>query len=147
MQTASLAALYQILRRERSALLHYLSGAWPWTSAAEKVTAQSVQDMVDAEQTVLSKLAAHLRRHRVIPPSPSYPLEFGGLHYVALSYLLPRLQEENGRLLAELNKDAADHPELQDILQPLIALKQTHRTRLAEMAAAHAGSKSLATRR
>lgn len=147
MQTASLAALYQILRRERSALLHYLSGAWPWTSSAEKAAAQSVQNMVDAEQAELAKLAGHLRRHRVIPPSPSYPLDFGGLHYVALSFLLPRLQEENGRLLAELEKDVAAHPELNDLVQPLIALKQAHRTKLAELAAAHAGNQSLATRR
>jgi hypothetical protein len=147
MQTASLAALYQILRRERSALLHYLSGAWPWTSAAEKATAQAVQDMVDAEQKELAKLAAQLRRHRVIPPSPSFPLEFGGLHYVALSYLLPRLHEENGRLLAELEKDVTTHPELNDLLQPLIAIKQAHRQKLTELAAAHAGSTSFATRR
>jgi hypothetical protein len=148
MQTASIVALYQVLKRENSALLHYLSGAWPWTSAAERAAADEVQKIVDAEQAALARLATHLRRQRVVPPAASYPMTYTGLHYVALSYLLPRLVEEQAHLLAALEADlAAATPELKEVLTPFCELKKAHRARLAELAAAHAGAKSLATRR
>lgn len=148
MQTASIVALYHVIKRENSSLLHYLSGAWPWTSATERAAADEVQKLVEAEQAALAKLAAHLRRQRVVPPAASFSMDFTGLHYVALSYLLPRLVEESTRLVAALETDlAAGTADLGEVLTPFVEMKRAHRTQLEALAAAHAGAKSLATRR
>ncbi|HMP01334.1 MAG TPA: hypothetical protein PKC45_02420 [Gemmatales bacterium] len=147
MQTASLAQLYRLLEREQSTLLHYLSGAWPWSSQTERTMVDQVQAIADAEQAALQRLAAHLRRQRIVPPGARFPMDFSHLHYIALSHLLPELVKESSDLLAELETATASDADLAELTGSFLELKRGNLAKLQALIEAHAGSKSLSTRR
>jgi hypothetical protein len=148
MQPANVAAVYDLLGREISSLLHYLADAWPWAGGKEREVITRIQALIRAERDAHQKLATALRRQRVVPPSPRFPMEYTTFHYVAMDFLLPRVIGQQQELLARLEDDikrVADDADAKHLLEPVLALKRKHLVELERLAAEHSGAKSLAT--
>ncbi len=146
MQAKSLHLIYDILAREASSLLSYLSGAWPWSSSKERDSARQLQSLVDDEMQAQRRLGETLRKHRMIPPSARFPMSFTTLHFLALDYLLPKVLNEQQALLVQLEKDQTQLDEAgKEALEPFLAMKQQHLEQLTNLTAAHSGSKAVST--
>jgi hypothetical protein len=102
------AILQGIVRRESRSLLAYIGDAYPWTTAAQTAALATLQDGVRAETGAVSALGRFLVRQNLTPPFlGSYPASFTSCNFVALNYLLPRLIDEERRLIAALEADLA----------------------------------------
>lgn len=135
----SIYRLKNLLRRELSSLMSYLSGAWPWSSTQERKTTEALQRLIAEEHAAQASLAQVLRKARVVPPTASFPMDFTTKHYLALDYLLPQLVAEQKGLIADLEADAATVDEEARVhVDRYLALKRGHLAELERLAAEHA---------
>ncbi len=89
------AILQSIVRRESRSLLSYIGDAFPWTTEAGSSSLIALASVVKAEGAAVNALGNFLVRQRLTPPPlGSYPASFTSLNFVALSFLLPRLIDE-----------------------------------------------------
>lgn len=148
MQANSASRLKHLLAREISSLLHYLSGAWPWTSTQERAAVQTMERLIADERAAHLKLVAALRRARLTPPGARYSMDFSHLHYVGLDHLLPMLVEEQKDMVAKAEADlaavAAD-PDAERLFRPFVELKRAHLAKIEHLAQEHTGAKAAST--
>lgn len=141
MQAKNAQLIRQMLLRDMSCLLHYLSGAWPWSNRKEREITARLEKLLQDEKDEHSRLAAVLRKQRLVPPSPSYPAEYSGCHYLALDHLFPQLLSEQKQLLAhhqQARQQAVNDPAAEAVLDSFLAHKQEHLTDLEKIVADHA---------
>jgi hypothetical protein len=133
-----------ILLRDLSSRLHYLAGAWPWTNRKERDITARLEHLLAEERDEHGRLAAVLRKQRLVPPSASYPAEFSGNHFLALDYLLPQVLEEQRQLLAhhhQARQQVVHDVEAEKVLDAFLAHKQAHVAELDKICQDHAALK------
>jgi hypothetical protein len=128
------AILQDIVRRESRSLLCYIGDAFPWTTAAQTAALGVLQQAVKEEAAAVTALGRYLvRRHVQPPPLGAYPSGFTSHNFVALSYLVPRLVEEEKRTTAALEQDLARMTDVgvRGAVEGLLAVKKKNLTTLA----------------
>jgi hypothetical protein len=141
MQAKNAQLIRQTLLRDMSCLLHYLSGAWPWTNRKERDITARLEKLLQEEKDEHGRLAAVLRKQRLVPPSASFLSEYSGCHYLALDHLFPQLLAEQKRLMAyhqQARQQAVNDPAAEAVLDSFLAHKQEHVTDLEKIVADHA---------
>jgi hypothetical protein len=135
-----------MLAREASSLLHYLTGAWPWTDPTTLTRLQALQ----GEQAVLiRRLGDFLLRRKTIPAPSSFPEEFTTLHFVGLDHLLPRLVSYQQWLLQHNEADAAavHDADLIPLSDQVVAMDRRHLEELERIAFEQASTRHASTLR
>jgi hypothetical protein len=131
--------LQNILRRESRSVLTYVAEAYPWTTSTEEKTWTDLQQLIAAEREAITSLGRFLVRHRIpLPYLPPYPSHFTTINFLALDFLLPRLIEDERRLIADLERDRAvlKDPAAQAEVDKLLALKRRNLGHLEELVSA-----------
>jgi hypothetical protein len=100
------AILEEVVRRESRSLLSYIGDAFPWTTTAGSPALATLDRVVKEEGAAVAALGRFLvRNHVMVPPAGAYPSSFTSYNFVALSFLVPRLEEEEKRSIAVLEAD------------------------------------------
>jgi hypothetical protein len=134
------ALLQDILARESQSVLLYVHDAFPWTTADEGQTLQTLQRLIADEARAVTGLGQYLVRRRLpLPPPVSYPSSYTTINFLALDYLLPRLADAAQRALAQLEHDLAS---IRDVeahaeVEKLAAVKRRNLATLQQLAAPH----------
>jgi hypothetical protein len=121
------ATLQEVLRRESRSLLSYVADAYPWTTAAGGPALASLNRHIREELAAVNALGRFLVRHRIdLPLLGQYPVAFTTCNFIALSYLLPRLADEERRSIAHLEADlrAIHDPAAREPVDALLAVKK-----------------------
>jgi len=137
-------AIWLILQRDMSCLLHYLSGAWPWTNRKERDIVARLQNLLEAERDEHGRLAVILRKQRMIPPSASFLSEYSNYHYLALNFLLPLVLDEQKKLLAndqQAREQIINDPDAESMLDGFLGHKRNHLTDLEKICTDHTALK------
>ena len=138
MDAALAARLQDLVRREGRSLLRYVSESFPWTTAHDENVRAAVLRFAQEESQTLGKLAQHLQKIHVAVPHPgSYPMTFTTVNFVSLSYLLPRLAEEQKSRVAEVERlcNVLPDGETRNLVGQLLVLKKQHLSQLNNFAA------------
>jgi hypothetical protein len=132
--------LQQIVRREGRSLLQYVSEAYPWITADEKVAVLQLEALIAEERDAIGRLIDLLaRRNHTYPYLGSYPTAFTSINFVSLEHLLPMLVDYEARSLGELECDLAEitSPEALAIVQEMVDMKQRHLGLLKSLTTVH----------
>jgi hypothetical protein len=132
------AVVQGIVRRESRSLLSYIGDSFPWTTAAGTPALTVLERIVKDEGAAIHALGRFLvRQHVTPPPLGSYPASFTSFNYVALSFLLPRLIDEEQRSIDALKADlvAVADAGAKMALEGLLAVKQRNLAALQGLAA------------
>ena len=138
MDAALTARLQDLVRREGRLLLRYVSESFPWSTAHDQDVRAAVLRFAERESDALGKLARHLQTVHVAVPHPgSYPMSFTTVNFVSLSYLLPRLAEEQKSGVAEVERlcNVLPDGETRNLVGQLLVLKKQHLSQLNNFAA------------
>ena len=125
-------------------LLHYTSEAWPWASAGQHKSRQTIEDLAARQQHHVAAIVDLLVSRRWIIDFGMYPAEFTDLHYVGVDYLLVLLVLNQTTMLETIEKtvdavrDDAAASELvkrllddqRDIVKTLKELAQSHQDKI-----------------
>jgi hypothetical protein len=102
----SQAVLHEIVRRESRSLLSYIGDSYPWTTSEGVPGVAVLAKLIRQERASVTALGQYLVRHKAPPPFiGSYPAQFTSWNFIALEYLVPRLQEAQKRAITELQAD------------------------------------------
>ena len=118
-----------IIRREACSFLQYVREAFPWATAGKEDTVAQVLRFATREKEAVARIAQWLlRRHRGLPPTPSFPMEFTDSNFVSIDYLLPRLLDAQRESVAALEADLARLTDVpaRELVQQLLTLKREH---------------------
>lgn len=144
------AILNRILARQMSSLLHYLSGAWPWTGAEDAATLEQLRKLMDEEREACLRLAEFITRRRGVPSTGKFHQGFSSTHYMALDHLLPWLVSYQRWLNGQLDKDSGrlrDDEAALECVRSLQEMNRRHLSELERLAKAHTGAKMVSTLR
>jgi hypothetical protein len=139
MDSATVATLHSILRREGRSLMQYARDAYPWTSSEEGEAVGRLQRLIEAERQACDDIARLLIRRRLpLPFIGSFPASFTSTNFISLSKLISLLSEHQGRSLAALRPELAtiNDPDARLLVQRLLELKDSHLHELEQLAAA-----------
>jgi hypothetical protein len=136
MDSRSLAAvLNHLLRAEAGTLLQRLAESnvySAWSSAADRLLLERMVSECRGHQQALAALILKLRG---VPQTPWFPTEYGGVHYLDLTYLMPRVLEGVRSLIREYEASAGTgHAEADALLARHLS---DHRRHLAELEKMH----------
>jgi hypothetical protein len=116
----------QIIRDGRS-LLQYVGDAFPYAPHLAEPGVHRLTALAKEQQTAVGRLIRFLQRHHATPPwLGSFPSEFTSANFVALAHLLPALQKDEQRGIAELERSLATLPagEVHDLLADYLQMKR-----------------------
>lgn len=134
---ADLALLQNLVRREGRSLVQYVSESFPWTTPDEYAALARFQEIVHEDMEGAARIARFLTRHKVrtLGPLGPYPMNFTTINYSSLDHLLPILQDNQRRRIAELTVDLkkVTDPECRHLLEEFIDLKRRHLAKLESM--------------
>jgi hypothetical protein len=123
----SQAILQDVLRRESRSLLSYIGDAYPWAAVGQTETAAALKNVVADERAAVAALGRFLvRQHITPPPGGAYPTRFTTCNFIALDYLLKRLEEAQLGDIAALHSDLAEitDKEARQQVANLLAVKE-----------------------
>lgn len=125
--------LRQLVRHEGRSLLQYVSESFPWTKAHNEGIRDAITRFAREQAEALASLTDHLVKNHVrLPQVSNYPMSFTSMNFVSLSYLLPRLIDEQQARLAELEGLCNALPEgpTRQLVARLLVLKKEHLARM-----------------
>jgi hypothetical protein len=126
-----------IVRRESRSLLAYIGDAYPWATTGQTAALATLKGAVLAESSAVSAVGRFLVRQGLMPPFlGSYPASFTSCNFVALNYLLPRLINEERRLIATLAEDVSTIRDdgARAVLESLLGVKKKNLATLETLA-------------
>ncbi len=138
MDSATVATLYAILRREGRSLLQYARDAYPWTSFEEREVVQKLQRIIDEERAAGDAIARLLTKRRLpLPFISSFPASFTSFNFISLCKLIQLLVEHQRRSIKELEPELAtvNDPDARLLVQQLLDMKHRHLEELERLSA------------
>jgi hypothetical protein len=138
MDAALGARLQQLIRSESRSLLQYVSESFPWTTAHDQAVREALQRFACEETEAIARLTRQLTKHHVTQPfQGSYPMSFTTVNFCSLSYLLPRLIDDQKARIADVERvfHMLEGGEIKDLLAQLLVLKKQHLSQLGGFAA------------
>ena len=106
-QPNTLPTLNALLNRLSHSMLQYMGEVWPWTAAADASRQSSFMSLVDKQRHASERLAGFLIERNSVLELQNYPFDGSMFHYCTLDFVMPRLIEDESRLLSDLK--AASH--------------------------------------
>ena len=127
MSADSLSLLQELFRRQCTSLAQYMAESWPWLESNDREAGELVRAIQADERRWAERLAELIEQRSGVTGPCNYPVEFTGMHYLALHYLLDRLAQEIGQELPFL--DAArgrsvSDPDLLSLVVQMMERKQ-----------------------
>jgi hypothetical protein len=138
MDAALEARLQQLIRSESRSLLRYVSESFPWTPTHDQAVREALEGFAQVETQAVARLSQRLARQRVsLPALGFYPMSFTTVNFVSLTYLLPRLIEDQKERIADVERvfNGLEGGEIKDLLANLLVLKKQHLSQLNAFAA------------
>ncbi len=102
--TSTYAALNDLLINLGRSLLQYVGECWPWTDPDTEDEHQKINELVAAQKRQVGQLAEMLIDAEWNVDYGTYPTEYTDLHYVALTYLLDQLIQNQQYLVEEARR-------------------------------------------
>jgi hypothetical protein len=137
--SATIAVVQNIVRRESRSLLQYIQEAYPWTRTDEQPVLTELAKLTAEEAKSTTGLATYLLRrlHAHLPHLGQYPQQFTSINYVGLDFLLPRLLQDQRHAIAELEKDLGKLTctDARTQVEKVLEMKRRHLKKLEELAA------------
>jgi hypothetical protein len=104
---ATCSALNQLLIDLGRSLLQYVGECWPWAGAKTQEAQRQIDELVQIQKRQVGELAELLDEAEWTIDKGTYPTEYTDLHYVALSYLLDQLIQNQRELVDEAKRTLA----------------------------------------
>jgi hypothetical protein len=104
---ATYSALNQLLIDLARSLLQYVGECWPWSGSATQDAQRKIEELVEIQKQQVGELAELLDDAGWTIDKGSYPTEYTDLHYVALSFLLDQLIQNQRELVDEAKRTLA----------------------------------------
>ncbi len=131
--------LYNLLRAEGNSLLQYACDSYPWSVAGATATRDAVFHFAQSEAVATARISRCLAKmHLPLPYRGAFPLSYTTSNFVAVSYLIPRLIDEQRARIAAIESvhDSLPQGEIHTLVAALLKLKVRHLEQLSEFAAA-----------
>jgi hypothetical protein len=131
----------EILRRESRSFLQYVRESFPWASGKDAPIRVEVQRIADSEAAALGKFGRLMqKKHFALPALGAFPNSFTDSNFVAVSYLIPKLVDDQRPLLNELERDLVTimDPDLRNAVEALRELKHRNLSELERLVASKA---------
>ena len=147
MPSDSLPILEGTFRRECRSLAQYLSEGWPWSESQQRPAQELVQTIQADERRWAEQLAELIERRGGVPRPGNYPTEFTDTHFLALEFMLGRLERALSRTLLELKQDLDrlnDDAEVKELLERMIERKRGQIEAITKLRAAGASQTGVA---
>lgn len=130
------AALVDLLTVLELSLLQYVSEADPWIDAHHAEATATLARLAKGQRRSSTETAELLARRHLLPELANFPSEYAQLHYLALTYILDRLIENQQRVVTVVGSaiDACDVEESTPILERIHDREAGH---LAELQRLH----------
>lgn len=109
-------------------LLQFVGEVSPWSPAGAGVARDTVARLVKQQQHHVEQLVELLTERRWPVEFGVYPAEFTDLHFLSLKALLPRVIENQNRIVAELDEAAhtcVDDVEAMSVLNAVLASERS----------------------
>lgn len=124
--------------REKLSFLQYVGQSVPYASTADRPIVERLHELARSEAAELESLADYLRAKRIsVPHIGAFPSAFTNYNFIAVRKLLPQLVADEGRGLADLERDAAalSAGKHRDWIEKLSLTKRMHISELEKLAA------------
>lgn len=95
------AALNQLLIDLGRSLLQYVGECWPWAGTNTQDAQRKIEELVQIQKQQVAEIGQMLDEAELTVEKGTYPTEYTDLHYVALSYLLDQLVQNQKELVEE----------------------------------------------
>jgi hypothetical protein len=97
--------MVQLICRDGRSLLQYVEEAFPYTTTRDEPARRRIAELARDVQQAIGRLIRHLQRNHVTPPVlGAFPSAFTTINFVALEHLLPALQKDEERSVAQLER-------------------------------------------
>ena len=140
MDAETCTILQNAMRAESKSFLQYVSDAFPWTTPDELAALAKLQSLIAEEKEGAGAIAEFLTQNKQpLPYLGSYRMSFTTMNFVSLEHLLPILDKEERRAIAERERDLANlkDAEAQSVLRRVVDMKRRHLLLLQEASAAY----------
>lgn len=124
---ATYSALNQLLIDVGRSLLQYVGECWPWSGSKSQDAQRKIEDLVEIQQRQVGELAELLDDAEWTIDYGTYPTEYTDLHYVALSFLLDQLIQNQRELVEESKRTSSAcevHSEARQLVSEIEATQQ-----------------------
>jgi hypothetical protein len=121
---ATYSALNQLLIDLGRSLLQYVGECWPWAGSKTQDAQRKIEELVQIQKQQVGELAELLDDAEWTIDKGTYPTEYTDLHYVALSYLLDQLIQNQREVVEEAQRTLAacqSHPEARRLVSEIEA--------------------------
>jgi hypothetical protein len=98
------AALNQLLIDLGRSLLQYVGECWPWSGTESQDAQRKIEALVEIQKDEVLQLGELLDEADWTIDQGTYPTEYTDLHYVALSYLLDQLVQNQRDIVEEAQR-------------------------------------------
>lgn len=137
-QVDAIAALHELLALTQRSFPQYLRHARPYRHGDDEEVLTTLDEIVADQDLLVEKIIGQLERSGHIPPSAEFPMEFTGLHDLALDYLLDRAIDYQKRDLAALellSESLACHQTIRSLVDEATGMARGHLQSLEECCA------------
>jgi len=137
METDPHHTLVEAYCREMLSFLQYVGQSVPYASPSDRPIVERLCELARSEAAGLDGLADYLGANRMsVPHVGAFPSAFTNYNFIAVRKLLPRLVADEGRGLADLERDATSLPpgKDRDWIEKLSSTKRMHVSELEKLA-------------
>ena len=121
----------------KSSLLQYIAQSGTWAGPSSKDTLAAILARGDEERASTTQFTRLLQKKRIrLPPLGAYPSHFTTVHFVGVEYLVPRLNTEHVKEIAQIERilSRIDDAEIRAMGQAYLDMKRRHLDALQELA-------------
>lgn len=137
-QVNAIAALHELLALTKRSFLQYQRHAQPYRQGNDEEILATFSDIVADQDLLVERIVGQLERRGHVPPSAEFPMEFTGLHDLALDYLLDRAidyQKRDIEALEQLSESLACHQTIRSLVDEAKGMARGHLQSLEECCA------------
>ncbi len=115
-------------------LLQYVGDCWLWTADARRPT---INELVERQKIQIGRLADLLAGRQPSVDFGLFPMDYAGLHYVSLDFVLERLIANERAVISSLDetiKACSDDPEAAALLEAILTEERENVNKLQQLA-------------
>lgn len=134
-QVDAIAALHELLALTKRSFPQYMRHAQPYRRGNVADVLTTFNDIVNDQDLLVERIVGQLERRGHAPPSAEFPMEFTGLHDLALDYLLDRAidyQQRDIAALEQLSDSLACHQTIRSLVDEAKGMARGHLQSLEE---------------
>ena len=120
--------VHGLIRKEARSLLQHVGESFPWVAYDRQDALQTILHMAKHEAHQIEQLIRMAIKTKLGNPAlGAYPQSFMGINFMSLDFLLPLLEGDHKKRIADLEWSLLSAPaEFQGLIRDLISAKTKH---------------------